>query len=296
MRRTLTARLRLPAALALCLAAGACANFSAVEKYSDQTKKLSAAFAPMMAGSVQSCVDHYTRRKLITSTSFDPAQVQTAAQAHCKGAVEANEPIAALNDLLAQYADTLAALSDKKLPSYSEDFGALKGSLAKLTDDDGTTPTFEKAELDSVIALADFLARIGTQYKQRKHIRELLGHEAAVFTIVDTLKSYATLNYKGYLDDELGTMKPLQLSLERAAKTEPLAANAAKSTLLTETRQIEARRASIDQFVKAADQLKVSHAKLREKIDRLDDAELAKQLNDYAKEVNALRKQLRDAF
>ncbi|MEI2456704.1 hypothetical protein [Lysobacter firmicutimachus] len=296
MRRTSIARLRLPAVLALCLAAAACANFSAVGKYSDQTKKLAAAFAPMMAGSVQSCVDNYTRKKLIASPSFDPAQVEVQAKERCASIAEANGTIAALNDLLSQYADTLAALSDKKLPSYSEDFGTLKGSLAKLTRDDGSTPMLEKAQLDSVIALGDFLARVATQRQQRKHIRELLDHQDAVFVVVDTLKAYADLNYRGYLRDELRSMGPLRLSIERAAKTEPLAANAAKAALLTETRQVEARQASIDQFLKAANRLKTSHAELRRKLDKLDDAELAKQLNDYAKEVAALRKQLRDAF
>jgi hypothetical protein len=284
-------------AVLLCAAfLAGCANLPAVRTYADETKKLSAAFEPMLAGSTSSCVEKFKRKKMITSRNFDAIAAEQAARSLCGSIDEDNKIIADLNSLLEQYADTLAALANEKLPSYKKELDGLKDSLSKVKRPGTQDSLINDEKLTAIASLADVLSRIVTQHMQKVAIRELLNHEKAIVSITDALKEYSTLNYRGWLKNEKDEIAVLRKSLNDTAKTEPLFSNYLETLLLTEEKQIDVRDKLVDAFVKSVDKLQKSHSELLKNFDTLDNKELLAQLIDFENEVSKLRKQVRDAF
>jgi len=289
---------RMPLAIvlaALALLSG-CANLAPVRSFADETKKLSAAFDPMLAGSMASCTDKYKRKKLFTSRNFDPVAAENAAAELCGPIDENNQIIAELNGLLAQYADTLAALADDKLPSYKSELDGLAASLGKVKKPGSQDSLIPPAKLSAVAALTEFLSRAATEHLQKSAIRDLLNHEEAIMTVTNALKDYATLNYLAWLRDERRENEVLRKSLDGSAAMEPLAANYLKTVLLDEDRQIAARENTVYAFVQSVQQLQKSNAEIRQKFDHLNDRELLTQLARFSDQVFKLRKQVRNAF
>lgn len=273
-----------------------CGNLAPVRTFADETKKLSAAFDPMLAGSTSSCIEKYKRRKLLTAPLFDPVAAEKSAKELCGPIDDDNKIIADINSLLEQYADTLATLADDKLPSYKTELDGLKDSLGKVKKPDSQDALVNSEKLEAITSLTDFLSRIATQHLQKSAIRDLIGHEKAINAIASALSDYATLNYKAWLRDEQREIDILRKSLDEHAKSEPLAANYLKTLLLAEERQVEARAKAVDAFVKSVSALQKSNSELRAKFDHMDDKELLDQLANFAKEVSGLRKQIQDAF
>ena len=280
--------------LALLLATG-CANLAPVKTYADETKKLAAAFDPMLAGAVSTCRQKLERKTFIAGTEpFNVVAVREQAKRICKPLEDANPGVAALNDLLLHYADTLAALANEQLPSYKIELDGLKASINGLKD--GTEPILPPAKVGAVIALAEFLARLATQRAATSEIKNLLdqqeGHDAAV----DALSKYATLVYLAYLKDSRTELKVLVAALDIQERTQPLAARYLKTHLAAEDDKLAALELAVPAFVASVEQMKSARAELRLKLDRPDDADLRKQLVAFAKEVRNLRKQLHEAF
>jgi hypothetical protein len=273
-----------------------CANLSAVRTYADETKKLSAAFDPMLSGSTSSCFDNKMRKELFESSSFDPAKAEKKAKDLCRPIDEDNKIISNLNLLLEQYADTLADLAGEKLPSYKQELDGLKNSLGKVKRPDTQDSLIEAKQLDAITSLADLLSKAITQRMQYDAIRTLLNQEPAVNALTNALKDYAILNYRSWLKDETRVISVLRKSLQHQGRTEPLAANYMDLLLFKEEDQIAARDQSIDAFVKSVDSLQKTHKELRIKLDTIDDKELLAQLLSYANAVSELRKQVKEAF
>lgn len=280
----------------ICCIISACGNLAPVRTFADETKKLSAAFDPMLTGSSASCVEKYKRKKLITADKFDPELAEKKAKELCGPMDDDNKTIADLNGLLEQYADTLAALADEKLPSYKTELNGLKDSLGKIKKPGTGEALINADKLGAITALTEFLSRIATQHMQKAAIRDLLAHEAAINTITTALKDYANLNYKAWLRDEKNEILVLRKALDERAAKEMLASNYLKTILLSEERQIAAREKTVDAFIKSVTELQKSNAEIRKKFDRLDDKELLDQLKQFGKEVAALRNQFKDAF
>ena len=275
-------------------ALGGCANLSAVRTFADETKQLSAAFDPMLAGTLTSCTDKYIRKKLITSGHFDPVAVETAATELCAPITEDNKAIVRLNLLLEQYADTLAALADDRQASYQAELDGLAASLGNVRKAGTQDALVSSDKLNAVTGLTEFLSRIATRHLQKEALRELLNHEAAIKAITEALRDYATLNYRGWLRDERRENEVLYRSLDQSNET--LAANYLKTILMREDRQAAERDKAIDAFVVSLEQFQKANAEIRRKFDRLDDKELVAQLAGYAKEVSRLRRQVQGAY
>jgi len=273
-----------------------CGNLSPVRTFADETKKLSAAFDPMLTGSTSSCIEKFKRKKLLTARHFDPVVAEQSAKELCGPIDDDNKIIADLNSVLEQYADTLAALADDELPSYKTELNGLKDSLGKVKKPGTQDALVNSEKLGAIASLTDFLSRIVTQHMQKNAIHDLIGHEEAINAIASALSDYATLNYKAWLRDEQREIDILRKSLDESAKSEPLAANYQKVLLLAEERQIEARAKAVDAFVKSVSALQKSNSELRAKFDHLDNKELLDQLASFEKEVSGLRKQIKDAF
>jgi hypothetical protein len=286
-------------ALAMLLSVGiisGCANLVPVRTFADETKKLSAAFGPMLVGATASCMEKFTRKQLLTPWHFDAADVDRRAKELCSPINADNTVIAGLNALLGQYADTLLALADDKLPSYRTELYGLKYSLGQVKRPGSSDALVNAGNLAAITSLAEFLGQIATQQLQERAIRDLLGHEAAINAITAALGDYTALDYKAWLKDEACEIVILRRSLNESAKSEPLAANYLKMILFADERQNEARTVAADAFVKSVAGLQKSNSELRLKFDQMDDKQLLEQLVSFAKDVSTLRKQVNDAF
>lgn len=273
-----------------------CANLKPVSAFADETKKLSAAFDPMLSGSVETCTEKYIWKKFLTSRIFDPTVAENKAKELCGPIDDDNKIIADFNSLLEQYADTLAALADDKLPSYKAELDGLKTSLGKIKKQASQDALINSDKLEVVNSLAEFLSRIATQHLQNSAIRELLGHKEAINIITNALNDYAKLNYKAWLNDQQSEIVSLRKSLNDFATNEPLAANYVRTLLLTEEKKIVARNKTIDAFSKSVTELQKTNAELVDKFDDMDNKALLDQLLSLAKEVSGLRKQVKNAF
>lgn len=273
-----------------------CANLSAVRIYAEETSKLSVAFDPMLSGSTASCVDKFIRKKLITTRNFDALAAEEDALALCGPIAEDNKIIAALNALLAQYADTLTALAADKPPSYKEELDGLKVSLGKVKLSGTQESLINSDKLTAITALTELLSRVANQQKRTSTISDLLEQEEAITAISGALKDYATSNYRAWLHDEKRELRVLRAALAEAGKKEPLAANYLKTQLLSAERKIDSQEKSVDAFVKAVDELQKTHAELRLQLHSLGEKELLAQLENFANEVAKLHRQVRDAF
>lgn len=273
-----------------------CGNLAPVRTFADETKKLSAAFDPMLTGSASSCIEKFKRKKLITARHYDPAVAEKNAKELCGPIDDDNKVIADLNSLLEQYADTVATLADDKLPSYKTELNGLKDSLGKVKKPGSQDPLVSSEKLGAITSLTEFLSRIATQHLQKSAIRDLISHEKAINAIASALSDYSTLNYRAWLRDEQREIEVLRKALDEFAKSEPLAANYLKTLLLAEERQVEARAKAVDAFVKSVSALQKSNSELLAKFDHMENKELLDQLASFAKEVSGLRKQIKDAF
>lgn len=273
-----------------------CANLSPVKKFANETKSLTAAFDPMLAGSMNSCIDKYKQKKMFTSRHFDPEEAQKYAARLCGPIDEDNKVIADLNSLLEQYADTLLALADDSVPSYKAELDGLAASLGKVKKPGAQDPLISSDKIGAVSGLTEFLSRAATQRMQRNAIRDLLTHEAAILTITNALKDYANLNYRAWLRDERRENEILKKSLDASTQSEPLASNYLKTVLLKDDQQIAEREKTIDSFVKSVEQFQKTNSEIRQKLDKLDNKELLSQLAAYTKEVAKVHKQMQAAF
>jgi len=272
-----------------------CANLAAVKGYSDETKKLTASFEPMLSGSVAACEDRYMRDALFTHRQFDLAEERKHADELCSPIKTANEVIAPLNTLLAAYADTLLALADDKLPSYKGELDGLSKALGSVKKPNGEA-VLEAKQLTAVNSLAEYVSRMATQRNQVNAIKEALGHHESISTIAEILKDYATRNYGGYIDDQLREFPTIVDAVRTHAQTEVLASRYLEIQLAADKSALEEKKKAIDSYVAAVDKMVAAHKDLADHVDQLDAPERLKLIAAYAKEVYALQKQVQQAF
>ncbi|WP_219115970.1 hypothetical protein [Janthinobacterium sp. UMAB-56] len=278
-------------AAASVLLGGCATDLSPVRSFAEQTQKMSLHFEPMPAGSVHSCMDKAMRKRLILAERFDAQASEQAARADCAAIAQASVAIASLNDVLLRYARTLAALADDKLPVYKEEFGPLGDALGGLAQPGGGAPLLDTDKLAKVVKLSEHLSRLASQRTQKSALRALLDEQEAIDIVSNALKEYAQRSYRAGLQDELRDLAQLRGAVDDAAQREPLAANYIRTRLHLEGRQLQEREKIVAAYVAAVGALQASVAALRANLDHLQEAELQRQLAQFARQVETLQKQ-----
>lgn len=278
-------------ACASALLGGCASNLAPVRTFAEQTYKLSASFDPMLAGTVNSCTDNALRKRLIMSERYDAQASEQAARSDCAPIARASASMATLNAVLLRYAQTLAAVADSKVPLYKDEFQGLGDSLGSLQLQGAAAPLLDAGKLSKVMQLSEHLSRLATQRLQKSALRELLDEQDAVNIVGNALKDYAQRNYRAGLQDELRDLDLLRGAVDGAAQREPLAANYIRTRLHLEGRQLQEREKIVSAYVAAVDALQASVAALRANLERLQAPELAQQLAQFARHVEALQKQ-----
>lgn len=275
----------------------ACANFAPVTTFAGETRKLTAAFAPMPSATWTACVHKEERRDLIQpAEDFSVTEVRRQARALCQPIADANPAIAGIAAVLDRYADTLAALADQRLPDHSAEFDGLGASLKGLKTASGAA-LLQPAQVDAIAALGKFLARAVTDRIALKEAKALLDQGEGFDAAADALAAYATQVYEPYVQRNINDIdSALGNHLPRLARTQGLAARQYMVSLTDERERLEASRGAVKALVASAANMKKARAELRDKIDHPEDAALWKQLHEFARNVHDLHTQVRAAF
>lgn len=276
-----------------------CANLAPVKTFADQTKAVAGSFTVMPEKAHASCRANAELRDILSPPQagkpFKLDEVQAASQKQCKNTAVQQAGILALATLLEQYADTLAALADQKLPDYKAQLSGLKSAVDGLKDGSGQ-PIIPSQKTGAVIALGEFLARLATRAAAQGEIRNLLDQGEGFDAAADALAWYASAIYKPAVRNHYDVLSVALTGLQKADEREPLGARSMQLQFTAEMARLKTLEAAADSFVASVKQMKAARPVVRSKMDSPDDIELWKQIFAFQEEVRGLRKQLNDAF
>lgn len=285
--------LRSAAVASAFIVATGCANLAPVKTFADETKKVAAAFDPLTASTVETCITRRENKVLISTTKpFDATKVKEDATKLCAPVAEGNKYIAEVAGLLEQYADTLAALADDKLPNYKDQFTNLKTAVNGVKIDG--KEIIPKDKVNAITSLGEFIARLVTQRIAAREAKALLDQQVGFDAAADALSEYVRLIYKPYATDNRRDMLILVKDLDEQERTEPLAARGAKVALRDEVARMDAAIKTANNFEATVARLKAARAEVRAKLD--NEALTPDQLFALVEDVRELRKQLIAAF
>jgi DNA repair exonuclease SbcCD ATPase subunit len=276
------------------LLTGCAANLKSVRDFADETKKISVAFDPLLAATVEQCKRKVETKLLYAGgpvRSFKPEEMTRTADDTCRSIAEANATAKKIDVVLFDYADKLSALAgDGVASSVDDDYDALSKKLADFKE-------IPKEKLTAVSALVKFLTKTAIAQAQKQAVAEALDHEEAVGVLGDALVLYTRRVYGGYLVDrkrEIGTYSESIRDAIIAAP--PLLAKLQLIELHKESLAITEQEKVIPSLEKSVAQMKASLKDLRKNLDRLSDKERRQEVEKLAKEVKALYQQLDKAF
>lgn len=276
------------------LLTGCAANLKSVRDFADETKKISVAFDPLLAATVEQCRQKVEAKLLYAGgpvRSFKPEDIARTADDTCKSIEEKNATAKKIDTVLFDYADKLSALAgDGVASSVDDDYDALSKKIAGFED-------IPKEKLAAVSALTKFLTRTAIAQAQKQAVAEALDHEEAVGVLGDALVLYTRRAYGGYLKErksEIGIYSDALRDGSIAAS--PLLAKLQLVELHKESLAIAEREKVIPSLEKSVAQMKASLKDLRKNLDQLSDKQRREEVVKLAREVRALYQQLDKAF
>jgi hypothetical protein len=173
--------------------------------------------------------------------------------------------------LLDNYAETLAALADEKLPKYSTEMKGLSAAVTGLKDRAGE-PVVPSGKAKAVITLGNLVARLATERVARGEIKQLLEQSEAINTTTGALHWYASSITRPQIDTYLQRSRiNMDAALPRFEKTEPLAARIHAVTLLGEQERVKKLAVENDALIVALDRHREATQGLRDKFDKRSD-------------------------
>jgi hypothetical protein len=264
---------RLGLGLAVALQVAGCADFSAVRTYADDTKKLGASFAAIADTPVRLCETQFMMQEQTRDgfVSFRIGDVRAQAAADCAPVAQDSTHILSLVALLDSYADTLAALADEKLPSYSAELKGLGSAVTGLKHRSGE-PVVPPDQAKAVITLGKLVSRLGTERIARSEGKQLMEQSEAVNTTTSALQWYASSITRPQLDTyQQRAQLTMDKALPRFEKTEPLAVRMYAVTLLGEQERAKQLAAANEALIVSLEKHREATLGLRGKFDKRSD-------------------------
>ncbi len=257
-------------AIAIALQVAGCADFSAVRTYADDTRKLGASFAAIADTPVRLCESQFMMQEQTRDAfvAFRIDDVRAKAAADCAPVAQDNTHILSLVALLDNYADTLAALADEKLPGYSAELKGLSAAVTDLKDRSGE-PVVPPDKAKAVIGLGKLVSRLATERVARSEMKGLLEQSEAVNATTSALQWYAGSITRPQLDTyRQRAQLTMDKALPRFEKTEPLAVRMYAVTLLGEQERAKKLAADNEALIVALARHREATLGLREKFDK----------------------------
>lgn len=261
---------RLAAGVTIALQIAGCADFSAVRTYADDTKKLGASFAAIADTPVEICRSQFLLQEQTRdpNVAFRIADVQARAAADCAPLAQDNTHIHSLVALLDGYSETLAALADEKLPSYSAELKGLGAAVTDLKNRAGD-PVVAPDKAKAVISLGKLVSRYATERVARGEIQQLLDQSEAVNAATGALEWYASTITRPQLETyQQRTRIAMDAALPRFEKTEPLAVRMYAVSLVNEQERAKKLAAQNEAVIASLARHREATRALREQFDK----------------------------
>ena len=282
-------------AAATLLLGGCTTPLKAVRGFADETKKISVAFDPLLAGTVTQCQEREKYTQLYASTTavrdFDPAAIAAQATANCKPIADENETARGISGALASYADKLSALAgDGVASSVDDDYDTLAKKIGEFKD-------FPADRATAAAALLKFITHAVIAREQQREVADALSHEEAVGLLADALVLYSERVYGGYITFRTQDNDRFKDYIRSGSiPMPPLLARLQLIQLTNDQAQLAQQRQMIAALRSAVTQMKLTLKDLRANLGNLTAEQRLKEVDRLAKEVRSLYKQLDKAF
>lgn len=278
----------------LLLMTGCSANLKSVRSFADETKKISVAFDPLLAATVEQCKKKIETKMLYAGlrlSDFKPDEIAKTAEDTCKAIAQENATARDIGVALSDYASKLSAIAgDGVASSVDDDYDALSKKIGEFKD-------VPKEKVTAVTALFKFMTKSLIGQNQKQAIAEALDHEEAVGVLGDALVLYTERVYGAYLIERDRDLKEYSDSLRSANIPAPqLLAKLQLVELHRESIALHEQRKLIPALRTSVAQMKTSLRDLRDNLDKLSDKEQRQEVTKLAKDVRALYQQLNKAF
>lgn len=278
----------------LSLMTGCAANLKSVRSFADETKKISVAFDPLLAATVEQCEKKVEAKMLYAGpplSEFKPEDIAKTAENTCKAIAQENATAKDIGVALSDYASKLSAIAgDGVASSVDEDYDSLSKKIGEFKD-------VPKEKVTAVTALFKFITKSLIAQNQKQAIAEALDHEEAVGVLGDALVLYTERVYGAYLTERNRDLKEYSDLLRSANIPAPqLLAKLQLVELHRESIAMQEQQKVIPALRTSVAQMKTSLKDLRDNLDKLSDKEQRQEVTKLAKEVRALYQQLNKAF
>jgi hypothetical protein len=284
--------LRMGTALTLALLTG-CANLDSVRDFANETRKITVAFDPFLAGAVTQCEQKFINRKVYAGAgpikNFDAQKLSDEATALCKPIAQKNATARQINTALAAYAAALSAIAGDGVAS------SLNEGLEDLSQKLVSFPEMPARHHGAVEGLVKFLAQAALSRQQKSAIEEALDHREAVGALGDALVLYAERVYGAYVREGSEDMGLFSDGL-RDGTTPELLARLQLMELRRQQLQLQTQLKSVAALRLSVDEMKRTMADLQANLADLGGDDRKKQILKLAKEVKSLSAQVQHAF
>ena len=197
----------------------------------------------------------------------------------------------AVERVLGRYFAALGALADGEVVEYHGEID----DLADALEDDAK---LDRKKVKAVSDLAEFVASVTTDgYRHLELTRAIEEQNGNVGTVIDALTEIVGTDYAGILDLEATGMDAFYRSaLTESAEREPLAAILVRDARDERAAALDEKREALAKYVRALGTMKAGHQRLYDSRHDLRAKAVARELADYAAQLEKMVPALREAF
>jgi hypothetical protein len=274
----------------------ACATrMQSVADFGGAASKLAQDYKPFVSDIFDSCAQRQRYVALGNAGPFDDAIARRDAASLCAPLKGEEDTATLFAQVLSDYANALAKLAGVKPTVFDSGIKGLSSAAGKLDGRDGSA-LFDSTRLSAAARLARAAASLAVQGRQRALARsELADNQAALTTVVEAMKVYASVIYAGQLTDTHDVMSGALRRLVTASDAptqadvlERMPWRLAQTSLRNDlaANELESRR--VKAFVRSADSLLAAHAALIANFDALGGQQRLAAVSDFVAQVQDL--------
>lgn len=269
-----------------------CVRTGAVGRYARAAGATVAEFPVLADDMTASCVRLEGYREAREGKGREWGWVESGdLEKRCEDRGRAVRRAVAVDRVLGRYFTALGALADDKVVKYDGEMD----DLADALEDDAK---LDRKKVKAVSDLAAFAASATTDgYRHLKLTQVIEEQNGSVGTVIDALTEIVATDYANILELEATGMESFYRSaLAEGAEREPLAAILVRDARDERAAALRGKREALTRYVKALGTMKAGHQRLYDSRHDLNAKALARELADYAAQLEKMVPALRDAF
>jgi len=267
-----------------------CVRTGAVGRYARAAGATAAEFPALADDMTASCVRLEGYREVREGKGWGLVE-RGDLEKRCEDRGKAVRRAVSVERVLGRYFAALGALADGEVV----DFDGSVDDLADALEDDAK---LDRKKVKAVSDLAAFVASVTTDgYRHLKLTQVIEEQNGNVGTVIDALTEIVATDYANILELEATGMESFYRSaLAEGAEREPLAAILVRDARDERAAALREKREALAKYVKALGTMKAGHQRLYDSRRDLKAKVLARELADYAAQLEKMLPALRDAF